>query len=92
MTKPQDIKRALDIEKPAYGSPCNGCGLCCRLEVCYIGKQAFGEEQAAPCPALMSDGKRYYCGFVIAEETSELRATPIIANALGIGKGCDADV
>lgn len=80
-----------DLEKPSYGLPCNGCGWCCKTEVCAIGKEAFGHKQSAPCPALINDGKRYYCGFVIAEETSPLRTTPIIATALGIGKGCCAD-
>ena len=77
--------------KPKFGSPCNGCGFCCKVEVCKIGVQAFGEDQQAPCPALVDDGKRYFCAFVLAEEKSELRHTPHIANALGIGKGCCAD-
>lgn len=79
------------LPKPFFGAPCNGCGWCCTREVCGIGKTVFGQDQEAPCPALVDDGKRYYCALVITEENSPLRANPLIAISLGIGKGCCAD-
>lgn len=73
--------------KPAYDSPCNGCGLCCRMEVCDIGLQIL-PEAAAPCPMLRFDGARYRCRVVEMEAASN--APPLIAQALGIGLGCDS--
>lgn len=81
----------ITLLKPKFGSPCNGCGKCCREEVCRIGIEVFGQDQKAPCPALVDDGTRYYCGFVITEENSPLRANPLIAISLAIGKGCDSN-
>ena len=75
-------------EKPAYGTPCNGCGLCCAVEVCAIGKIAFGEVPA-PCPGMLFDEGRFHCKLVLVERLSGM--APRIATALGIGKGCDAD-
>lgn len=80
----------IDLIKPKYGSPCNGCGMCCKIEVCKIGTSVFGDDVKAPCPALVDDGKRYFCAVVLAEEHSEMRHTPHIYNELGIGKGCCA--
>lgn len=77
------------IEKPKFGSPCNGCGLCCKMEVCAIGKGVFGADTPAPCPALIFENKRFWCKFVLAEDIA--RAPSLIGNALGIGKGCCAD-
>lgn len=78
-----------EIKPPAFGSPCNGCGLCCKLEVCRIGKMVFGEAQAAPCPALEKEDGRYWCGIVRAEEKAGL--PKMAADALGVGKGCDSE-
>lgn len=77
------------LQKPKFGMPCNGCGYCCREEVCAIGKEIYGHEQSAPCPALLKENGRYWCSFVLAEDM--LRRPSIIGNALGIGKGCCAD-
>lgn len=76
-------------KKPAYGDPCNGCGFCCMIEVCAIGKEVYGKDQQAPCPALIKASGRTWCKFVLAEDM--LREPSIIGNALGIGKGCCAD-
>ena len=77
------------LDKPKFGSPCNGCGLCCKTEVCGIGKEFYGSQQQAPCPSLMFENGRYWCGFVLAEDLT--RSASLIGNALGIGKGCDSD-
>lgn len=73
--------------KPRFGTPCNGCGLCCAIELCVVGELAFPGAQA-PCPALKirGDGKSTYCQLVAVEIVAGL--TPKIQEALGIGKGC----
>jgi len=65
---------------------CNGCGLCCHLELCPAGGIAYPEAKA-PCPALVIHKGRTWCGLVIAEQGHpELK--PLIQISLGIGKGC----
>lgn len=73
--------------KPKHGSPCNGCGLCCALEVCNAGEIAY-QTTTAPCPGLKiaPDGKRTYCELVVTEITHKM--PPILQNLLGIGHGC----
>jgi hypothetical protein len=75
--------------KAKYGSPCTGCGWCCHSEVCKIGKHFFGEDRAAPCPAIMYKDGKVRCGIVMAER--ELLKTDDFGTALGIGQGCCAD-
>lgn len=78
-----------ELAKPRFGSPCNGCGLCCRSEVCGVGLAAFGQSQPAPCPALVVNDGRYWCGLVLMEQDSG--ASPLFAQTLAIGRGCDSD-
>ena len=73
--------------KPREGAPCNGCGMCCALEVCEIGRRAL-PGATAPCPIMAHDGKRIVCRLVVLEADAGL--VPLIAMALGIGKGCCA--
>jgi hypothetical protein len=78
------------MDKPKFGSPCNGCGYCCKEEVCSVGLEAFGEHEA-PCVGLgfdSTDGK-HYCSLVAIERRSGMK--PIIAECLAIGKGCDSE-
>jgi hypothetical protein len=50
--------------KPAYGRPCNGCGVCCLAETCPVGRLRFLRRRG-PCPALIQDRSgRYWCGMV----------------------------
>jgi len=81
----------VSIDKPPRGEPCNGCGLCCRLELCEIGAMAFGDDQPAPCPALRLDADTGMsrCSFVECEIAYELE--PMLQKALGIGGGCLVD-
>lgn len=74
-------------EKPKFGQPCNGCGFCCKNEVCKLGKD-FYESDVVPCQGLRSDGKRYWCAVVEYAESIDM---PLIGLALGIGVGCDSD-
>lgn len=74
--------------KPRFGEKCNGCGLCCAVQLCEVGELAFPDAQA-PCPALKlaEDGSRTYCSLVVAEARAGV-TPPLIAIGLGIGKGC----
>jgi hypothetical protein len=74
--------------KPAYGQPCNGCGLCCSVEVCKIGQAALGEDTQAPCELMLFENGRFWCKLVLAENMAGME--PIIAQALGAGRGCDS--
>ena len=72
--------------KPAYGATCNGCGVCCKTTLCPVAEMAFGRSEPAPCPALVWDAGRYWCGMVRREEA---RSAPSwIAELLDIGGGC----
>lgn len=74
--------------KAKFGTACNGCGWCCHLEICKIGKHFFGEERPAPCPAMIFEDSRVKCGIVMAER--EILKTDDFGKALGIGQGCCA--
>jgi hypothetical protein len=85
--------------KPAYGSPCNGCGLCCEAQQCPLSEMLLGEHDL--CPALTPLGNVYVCGLVADtwrffhssgkdEADSALRSA--IAYLLGAGIGCDANL
>lgn len=76
--------------KPRKGSACNGCGICCAIELCQAAEIAFAGSKA-PCPALklIPDGTRTYCELFMIEQFSKL--PPMLENALGIGLGCSMD-
>lgn len=90
--------------KPPYGSLCNGCGECCRNELCPLGELLYRRVEG-PCPALsgpvlMTDGSEAFsCGLVALPEMY----APVTAFALGrdrlsaaakmlvgVGAGCDS--
>lgn len=71
--------------KPPFASPCNGCGLCCQLELCVVGKLMFPLEEA-PCPALVKRDGRTFCAVVLMEKQTGV--DPLVARTLGIGHGC----
>jgi len=73
------------LAKPPFGSPCNHCGLCCRLELCPVAVIAFPNANL-PCPALTDENR---CGLVLAELAAGME--PLVANGLGIGSGCSMD-
>lgn len=72
--------------KPPYKAPCNGCGRCCQEELCHVGETAFGDDMEAPCPALIHDAGRWWCGFMLTEKAGG--HPPRIAHSLGAGVGC----
>lgn len=85
--------------KPAAGQPCNGCGVCCALETCPVGRLRF-LRAAGPCPALewSAAESRYRCG-LLAHPARHL-AIPArlegfvarrMARWIAAGQGCDCD-
>lgn len=98
----KEIKQRL--EKPKIGQPCNGCGLCCMIQVCRNGalvqgliKHPHDDPVEGPCPALVtnSDGS-YSCG-VVKDPKKYIRKSPYREDVLrrefslliGAGTGCD---
>jgi hypothetical protein len=89
------------LAKPKFGSPCNGCGICCQLQRCHYSVLIFGDGPG-PCPALEDDGERTWCGILRnpmsyadepiyrlpAKQIGEFQAA--FASALAIGSGCDS--
>jgi hypothetical protein len=88
----------IDLPKPRYGDPCNGCGLCCRLEICGEGETALaalgiydGPAAGPPCFFLVEMGGLYRCRLVLTEAANLDKLPsrePRIARSLGIGEGC----
>lgn len=84
--------------KPAAGTPCNGCGVCCAAEPCPLGVLLTRRRHGA-CAALEwhEAEARYRCG-ALASPTRWLPALPAAwARALArrwiaAGVGCDAEL
>lgn len=57
-----NLIHSVTLDKPVYGQPCNGCGICCIAKVCELGV-TLGDDQN--CKALVrgSEGG-FYCGMV----------------------------
>jgi hypothetical protein len=85
--------------KPAFGQPCNGCGVCCLAEPCPLGMLLSGRRQGR-CDALRWDeaARRYRCGAasgVAARLPRALRPVAPLAERLArrwisAGSGCDS--
>lgn len=81
-------------EKSPFRSPCNGCGLCCRVQLCELADQLF-PGASAPCPALEWEDGRAWCG-MLRHPSRHLSAAfngdkiliPLFEQAIGIGQGC----
>jgi Fe-S-cluster-containing hydrogenase component 2 len=51
--------------KPAWGAPCNGCGLCCAAEPCPLGMLVSRRRRGRCAALLWSDAQqRHLCGMV----------------------------
>ena len=87
--RPSSATGCAPVEKPRYASPCNHCGLCCRLSLCHVGKLAFPTHTIGTCPALLQDKDGSLCGLVLIE--AESGAERMIAKQLGIGCGCSME-
>ena len=82
--------------KPAYGAPCNGCGLCCLAEPCPLG-MLLSRRRTGACVALRwsEAAQCYRCG-VLADPPDQRVGRAlwrVLARRwIGAGQGCDADL
>ena len=89
----------IKLPKPLHGAPCNGCGRCCKDQLCPVCQRIFGKPWLRQCPALVATNSLapYGCGLALnpghytAAAPSEHQD---LANAaallIGAGFGCDA--
>jgi hypothetical protein len=81
-------KTLIALAVPAYGEPCNGCGYCCRAELCGLAVEILGEQATAPCPFLREHDGRTWCGVVEEAAKKDVAFGGWFAWRLGIGRGC----
>lgn len=85
------------LDMPAFGQPCNSCGLCCLREQCPLSLAVLGEHPV--CPALRQHGDELRCGMMTDAATymglpdwgNDLMSHAVRL-ILGSGQGCDAGV
>jgi len=87
--------------KPAPGTPCNGCGVCCLSEPCPIGIVVSRRRQGA-CKAVRWDSALglYRCGLLADAQAGAERPGPwrwwarlrwrALRRWIAAGQGCDA--
>lgn len=86
-------------DRPAYGSPCNGCGVCCKQEPCPLAVRVLRVSyESGRCPALEHADGAYRCGLV-ANPAKYAKARAMVkgkkalsdgaAVLIGAGFGCD---
>ena len=84
--------------KPAWGEPCNGCGVCCAWQPCPLGV-LVSRRRTGACAALQwqAGEARYRCG-MLADPRSVWPRLPAWATAplqrlarrwIAAGIGCD---
>jgi hypothetical protein len=88
--------------KPALGSACNGCGVCCASEPCPIG-MLVTRRRHGTCAALrwVETQQHYRCGLLLERKAATANPLRTIGRALwhrwarrliAAGSGCDAAV
>lgn len=88
-------------EKPEYGAPCNGCGVCCLVAPCPVSALLLTHRENA-CPALVwqAETNQYRCGMLQAP-SDYCRWLPrmldrllisLIRRQLALDIGCDAAI
>ena len=87
--------------KPASGTPCNGCGVCCAAAPCPLSRLLLGHRTGS-CHALhwQASGRRYVCGMVAAParflpwlpQRWNAFAGRRCARWIAAGAGCDSDI
>ena len=88
--------------KPAFGAPCNGCGVCCLVAPCPLG-MLVSRRRSGACSALhwSDEAQRYQCGLLMApqrllgrrEETPKWLTRLLgrwVRRWIAAGVGCDA--
>lgn len=102
------MNRVIRIEaaappKPAWGEPCNGCGVCCLTEPCPVGI-LLSRRLHGPCTALRWDeaGGLYRCAVVRpAGDDVPSSGAPgwimrtrqrVAARWIAAGQGCDCSL
>jgi hypothetical protein len=91
--------QALAPPKPAYGSPCNGCGVCCLSAPCPVG-MLVSRRTRGRCAAVRwhEPTARYRCGLIAAGKRSSNGPAGWLAGAtrwlvqrwIAAGQGCDS--
>lgn len=87
--------------KPAWGAPCNGCGVCCLAEPCPVG-MLVSRRRTGACAAVawVPAEQRYRCGVVLAPAQHLPRWLPagalrwvsrLARRFIAAGRGCDSD-
>lgn len=63
--------------KPAFGAPCNGCGVCCLAQPCPIG-MVLSRRRHGACTVLQWDSEQavYRCGAITQPLPVLLEAIP----------------
>ncbi len=87
--------------KPAWGEPCNGCGVCCAYAPCPVGI-LISKRRTGACVALeWVDGEsRYRCGVLVhPARYTGLQAgwmqnltTRLAKRMISAGSGCDCSL
>ncbi len=88
-------------DKPAFGTPCNGCGVCCATAPCPLGA-VVSRRTRGPCEALkwVEESNMYRCGLIAKPQEFLPRAlvwaAPLVAKVarryIAAGQGCDSDL
>jgi len=81
---------------PAYGQPCNGCGLCCLTEPCPLG-MLVSRRRSGSCAALVwsEQAQAYRCSVLLTPRRflawlPEGFVRAIARRWIAAGSGCDA--
>jgi hypothetical protein len=83
--------------KPAFGAPCNGCGVCCASEPCPVGVLVSRRRHGACAALVWEEQGGYRCGMLV--RARQLRgpewlrrwAGRAVARLIAAGQGCDCD-
>ena len=88
--------RADAPQKPPVGQPCNGCGVCCAVTPCPLGRLIYCRVSGT-CPGLHWDGelRRYLCHPLSRRELAGGGRPSLMVRwlrrTIAAGIGCDFD-